>query len=768
MWLNKLEQASTTAPGHFTISTRKREYQLMAENEVTMQQWLDVLQPTRDAVDIALAADLTADAVGAVGMYRPPDHCTIIGAYEPAAGDDQVSSSDEDVPWDAGTSHGEPMMPTLESPHDEDETSPTRAAQPRGVSLRGFLRRKTGSGSSPRSKTTASGSPSHSVSPRGTSPRGSGGSGGGGGGGQPGSSALQQALLAMQIELRQTKNKLRVAEQALSQETEKTTDLTDTVDHLRHVIEADRLGVAIPVDGGEQKSYQIECLRQQNQFMNVELLKMKAVIKTQNADGEELREAYDRANNIQVMLLGAVADAQDVETVKVRATELLQGTLSNAESQSARVRRSTSGSSGIPGANASYYDQWGFRVSHDLSAAYHSLKDQTSAVEKRTLHRWETYLAHRPAAEVVPAKECPDLKQLVRDGIPDRLRSQMWTEFVAMHTQAERRFKGDDYYVKILEHKAGKTSVATKQIELDLMRTFPTHRDYHVVGSPKIESLRRILVAFSWHNPTIGYCQGLNMLGALALLFVDEETAFWTLVALVETIMPKRYFTRHMEASQADQRVLRELLHARCPKISAHLDKHQVDLSLITFNWMLVLFVECVPPATAIRIWDALLYEGSKIIFRVSLAVFITHQAEILRTHDRQELFDLIRGIPMRLYDSTALFKAAFHSLGGFTGFSLQSKDIREKRAAKFDEVQREMVELEDRQRRYSMARVETAAAREAERSAVEASPPREAREASAQVAGSVAPVSSISAEATVSEDATDAAAAAAVAAGTR
>ena len=732
MWLNKLEQASATAHGYFTIGTRKREYQLTCENEITMQQWLDVIQPTRDAADVALAADLTADAVGAVGVYRHPDQCVIIGTYDPATGDSPASSSDEDVPWDTGVGHGKPTMPTLE--HEGDETSPTRATHSRGGSLRGFLRRKTALGLSPRPKHSASGSPSHSASPQ-------GGGGGGGGDGQPGSSALQQALLSMQAELRETKAKLRAKEQALSQETERTTDLSDTVDHLRHVIEAGGLGVAIPVDGNEQKSYQIECLRQQNQFMNVELLKMKAVIKTQNADSDELREAYDRANNIQVMLLGAVADAQDVETIKVRATELLQGTLSNAQSLSARVKRGSvhPGDSDMPGTNASYYDQWGFRVSHNLSAAYHTLKDQTSAVEKRTIHRWEAYLAHRPAAEVLPAKECPELKQLVRDGIPDRLRSQMWAEFVYMHTNAERRFKGQDYYANILEHKSGKTSVATKQIELDLMRTFPTHRDYHVVGSPKIASLRRILVAFSWHNPTIGYCQGLNMLGALALLFVDEETAFWALVAIVETIMPKRYFTRHMEASQADQRVLRELLHARCPKISAHLDKHEVDLSLITFNWMLVLFVECVPPATAIRIWDALLYEGSKIIFRVSLAVFITHQAEILKTHDRQELFDLIRGIPMRLYDSTALFKAAFHSLGGISGFSLQSKDIREKRAVKFEEVQQEMKELEERQRRYSMARSEAAAAREAEQAAARAPSPAEA---SGQVAGSVAPVS--------------------------
>lgn len=50
----------------------------------------------------------------------------------------------------------------------------------------------------------------------------------------------------------------------------------------------------------------------------------------------------------------------------------------------------------------------------------------------------------------------------------------------------------------------GKTSVATKQIELDLMRTFPTHRDYSNPDSEHIQRLRRVLVAYSWHHDNVG------------------------------------------------------------------------------------------------------------------------------------------------------------------------------------------------------------------------------------------------------------------------
>lgn len=50
------------------------------------------------------------------------------------------------------------------------------------------------------------------------------------------------------------------------------------------------------------------------------------------------------------------------------------------------------------------------------------------------------------------------------------------------------------------------------------------------------------------------------MIAALALLFLDEETTFWLLVAVVEHILPRHYFSGGMTASQADQRVLKGVI----------------------------------------------------------------------------------------------------------------------------------------------------------------------------------------------------------------
>ncbi|EDO34197.1 predicted protein, partial [Nematostella vectensis] len=88
---------------------------------------------------------------------------------------------------------------------------------------------------------------------------------------------------------------------------------------------------------------------------------------------------------------------------------------------------------------------------------------------------------------------------------------------------------------------------------------------------------------------------GLNRLVAIAMLILKEEEAFWCLVAIVEHIMPKDYFSRTLLAAQADQRVLRDLLMEKLPRLYTHFENVRVDLSLITFNWFLTVFIDSFP-----------------------------------------------------------------------------------------------------------------------------------------------------------------------------
>lgn len=59
---------------------------------------------------------------------------------------------------------------------------------------------------------------------------------------------------------------------------------------------------------------------------------------------------------------------------------------------------------------------------------------------------------------------------------------------------------------------------ASRQIQLDLPRTLTSNRLFSSPSSAALQQLGRVLVAFSWRNPQIGYCQGLNRCSSQVLL----------------------------------------------------------------------------------------------------------------------------------------------------------------------------------------------------------------------------------------------------------
>lgn len=73
---------------------------------------------------------------------------------------------------------------------------------------------------------------------------------------------------------------------------------------------------------------------------------------------------------------------------------------------------------------------------------------------------------------------------------------------------------------------------ASRQIQLDLHRTLTTNQHFSSPSSPALQQLRRVLLAFSWQNPDIGYCQGLNR-------YLQTHVCSTTHVRTLSDIVPK-------------------------------------------------------------------------------------------------------------------------------------------------------------------------------------------------------------------------------------
>jgi TBC1 domain family member 8/9 len=67
------------------------------------------------------------------------------------------------------------------------------------------------------------------------------------------------------------------------------------------------------------------------------------------------------------------------------------------------------------------------------------------------------------------------------------------------------RFHNPGLYDALLAGNKGRTSTSTEDIEKDLHRSLPEYAGYQ--SDEGIAALRRVLQAYSFKNPELGYCQ---------------------------------------------------------------------------------------------------------------------------------------------------------------------------------------------------------------------------------------------------------------------
>lgn len=172
---------------------------------------------------------------------------------------------------------------------------------------------------------------------------------------------------------------------------------------------------------------------------------------------------------------------------------------------------------------SSEYDVYGFQTVPEDEEEEERLVAKVRALDLKSLSltehqemstgvKWENFLAATVNREMVRSVE---LKSLIRGGVPHEHRCQIWKWCVGLHVKKFKESSPPGYFQSLLQNALKKQNPASKQIELDLLRTLPNNKHYSSPASEGIQKLRNVLLAFSWRNPDIGYCQGLNRYAAL-------------------------------------------------------------------------------------------------------------------------------------------------------------------------------------------------------------------------------------------------------------
>jgi len=229
---------------------------------------------------------------------------------------------------------------------------------------------------------------------------------------------------------------------------------------------------------------------------------------------------------------------------------------------------------------------------------------------------WRGFTLYRAAA--VP--------HCVRHGVPDPLRGAVWQHMVA---SKERQLRFPGLYATLHAFPSG----TERQIRRDLHRTFPHDPLFKDRDGGGQRALFRVLNAHSNFDARTGYMQGMAFVVGFLLRYVDEETAFWMFVAMMQDAA---YRLRLMYGPgvggflllihQIDQLVARFL-----PSLAAHLAAADFTAAVYAPPFIPSLFLGRVPRDVGVRILDVFLCEGTPTLARLFLGLLRYAEPDLLR-----------------------------------------------------------------------------------------------------------------------------------------
>lgn len=303
---------------------------------------------------------------------------------------------------------------------------------------------------------------------------------------------------------------------------------------------------------------------------------------------------------------------------------------------------------------------------------------------------WRNGLRGLTLLAMADAQTCATLRALTRkQGCPAHLRIVVWLTMTKIAHRLDEYPSG--YCAQLTRMMQAETAAGrggsipdsiAHSIEQDLHRTFPAH-PYFRLGDGT-DKMRQIMHCIWRRDPISAYCQSFNYFCATFLLVYggDIEASFWSMLLVIETLLPGDYYNQQLTGVKIDQLVLEELVRQFLPKVANHFDALAAGsgastagggghtssgaadmIGLLVPVWQMSLFSSALPFESALAVLDFVLSgdtrEHTPAFLIVSVALLKIHQDALLVTRDTSDAAMLLNTLTDATFDWPRLLRVA-------------------------------------------------------------------------------------------------------------
>jgi len=280
--------------------------------------------------------------------------------------------------------------------------------------------------------------------------------------------------------------------------------------------------------------------------------------------------------------------------------------------------------------------------------------------ERSRLRKWDrmsrrgvdSYLKNHP----------DDFWRRVQRGIPPEYRWAVWkarllpANAVPSSREAQERekalFSGSPTASGCLTSLLGRESSWHKQIVLDSSRSFDDIRSF---TEEHEKSLCRVLNAYAFLNPEVGYAEGMGFVGGILLLTSEcsEPESLLALVELMEDCGLNGFYSQGSPLLEKYELMFDRLLENLMPDLRCHFANENVQTADYVHLWFLSLFAYCLPLETALLVWDIIMCKGLPHLILAALAL-LSSVEEVLLAKQHEEILEFFSDMKLAEDKETA------------------------------------------------------------------------------------------------------------------